>query len=121
MDKQGYQCLACGRPADDCACDDDDEWSEDEDCDYCGFARCRCNDEPWGGAHIDGTYVYPTRDFLAEWVRDMRGAGNLNAIARHDNPHGVGLGGYPWQKRANRRKQVQARRRMGLRDDWSPF
>lgn len=100
----------------------DDEWEHDA-CPDCGahyYCECGRTDRPYDPD--DDLTASPSRYDLAYWFRDVTGgAGNLNAIARHDNPHGVGLGGYPWQKRANKRRLMQLRRRMGLRSDWSPF
>lgn len=53
------------------------------------------------------------RYFIADWTRDMRhgGIGSMDAIARTQTKHGVGLGGYPWQRRARRRLEMQRLRR----------
>ena len=94
-----------------CACHYDDE------CYHCCAYPCECEPEDAYDDHdrwddLDGAVVAPGRWFLADWTRDMSGGvGALDVIARKATKHGVGLGGYPWQKQANKRRLMQLRRK----------
>ena len=108
------RCADCKRNP--CACEYDDDF-----CPYCDGNPCDCEPEEdyddrerrWSDDLFDGVGVTsPGRWFLADWTRDLSGGvGVLDVIARKQTKHGVGLGGYPWQKRANKRRVMQLRRK----------
>lgn len=99
-----WTCHDCGEGAENCRCDDEEE------CPDCHHTYCICDSDD-----RDRDWWYATRREVAEWRRAHAGCGNLDAIGRKLTRHGTPLGGYPWQKRANRRRGMQARRKWDRR------
>jgi len=101
------ECSGCGLAPPDC-CDDDDE-CPDCKCNYC-ICDADDRDDPWDD--LFDAPIYADRSFTAEYTRDMIGYGNLDAIARKQTRHGVPLGGWRWQRRANRTRAMQRQRKI---------
>lgn len=110
-----HDCSGCGRSVPECECDEGDGDGWEDECPDCGLTYCICDSDDRDRDLWDDAMVTLTRRDAAEYHRDMAGCGNLDAIARKMTRHGVGLGGYPWQKRASRRRGMQARRRWDRR------
>lgn len=117
-------CLGCGRTVAECECDDD------LTCDECGCVNCRCEGDRvgcWNDDYdLDGCRVFDAHGYLTRRFSSTRAGralhlaldqqaeptrATIRAIGRTLSPVGTELGGHPWQRRANKRRKMQAARK----------